>query len=326
MKAYILDRPGAPDTLRLADMPVPQPKRGEVRVKVGAVALNPVDYKVAARGHSDWTFPFILGLDVAGVIDAVGEGVADWAMGERVYYHGDLRKNGGYAEYAVIDADALARIPAVVSFTQAAALPTAGFTAYQAIHRKGAFRAGQTILIHGGSGGVGGFAIQLAKRLGLQIFTTGSPKNFDKVKALGAAAAIDYNGDVAAEIGRLTNGRGVDIVIDTVSAASATESYHLLAHSGHLVCVVGLPDFTVWKPFEKAASVHELALGAAHASGDRAAVRELGRIAEELVALVAAGDIDPLVGETAPFDALPDALGRLQRREVASGKVVIALD
>lgn len=322
MKAFVLDRPGAPESLRLADMPLPEPGRGELRVKVAAVALNPVDYKSAARGHADWKFPFILGLDVAGIVDAAGEGAA-FKKGERVYYHGDLRKNGGYAEFAAVDANAVARIPDNVDFVQAAALPTAGFTAWQAMRDKAPLRSGQTVLIHGGSGGVGGFAIQLAQQMGLRIFTTASPKNADKVRALGADEVIDYAGDVAGEVKRLTDGRGVDAVLDTVSSASATASFRLLAYGGHLMCITGLPDFSVWTPFEKAVSVHELALGAAHASGDAVAVKNLGRIAAELAALVSSKKIDPLVGEVAEFRDLPAALGRLQRREVASGKVVV---
>lgn len=321
MRAFVLDRPGSPESLRLAEMPVPEPQRGEVRVKVAAVALNPVDYKVAARGHENWAYPFIPGLDVAGTVDAAdAEG---WEKGARVFYHGDLRKPGGYAEYAVVDARALARIPDSVTAEQAAALPTAGFTAYQTLHRKVSFRKGQGILIHGGSGGVGGFALQLARRAGLEIITTASPKNAEKVKALGAHHVVDYTGDVAAEVRRITQGRGVDIVIDTVSSASATESFRLLAFCGQLVCVTGLPDFSVWKPFETAASVHEIALGAAHASGDAAAIRDLGKMGEELAALVARREIDPLLGEIAAFQDLPAALGRLQRREVPAGKVVV---
>lgn len=324
MRAYILDRPGPVETLRLADMPVPQPAGGQVRVRVAAVALNPVDYKIASRGHAEWQYPFILGLDVAGTVDAVGAGVTEWKAGDRVYYHGDLRRHGGYAEYTLADARALARIPDNVKFVQAAALPTAGFTAHQAMSRV-KLEKGRTVLIHGGSGGVGGFAIQLARQQGLYIITTASPKNADKVKALGAHEVIDYKGDVKAEVMRLTQNRGVDAVIDTVSSASATDSYGMLAHMGQLVCIVGLPDFAVWKPFEKAASIHEIALGAAHASGDAQSIRNLGRVADEMAKMVSAGTIDPLVGEVAGFIHLPDALGRLQRREVASGKVVVTV-
>jgi len=325
LKAYILDKPGAPETLRLADVALPVPAAGEVRVKVEAVALNPVDYKIASKGHPMWRYPFIPGLDVAGVIDAVGTHVDGWKTGDRVYYHGDLRKPGGYAEFAVTDARVLASIPDSVKAFQAAALPTAGFTAYQALHRKVQMEKGGTVLIHGGSGGVGGFAIQLAKKAGMIVLTTASAKNEEKTRALGADFFIDYNGDVAAAVRKITKERGVDIIVETVGSQSATDSWPLLAFGGHMICIVGLPDFSVWKQFEKAASVHEIALGGAHASGDDAAIRDLGKIGAEMMSLVAKGAVDPLVGEVVPFSDLPEALGRLQRREVPSGKIVVSV-
>ena len=323
MKAFLLDRAGAPETLRLAEVAAPEPAAEQVRVKVEAVGLNPVDYKIAAQGHPDWTFPFILGLDVAGIIDAVGADVKGWKTGERVYYHGDLRRPGGYAEFALADPDALARIPATVTAVQAAAIPTAGFTAWQAIHGNAHVKKHRTILIHGGAGGVGGFAIQLAKRAGLKIITTASPKNADRLRALGAEHVIDYSGDVAAAVMQITHNRGVDLALDTVGPESATSTFKLLAFGGQLICIAGLPDFSVWKPFEKAPSVHELALGGAYSSGDKMAVQALGKIAAELIALVGQGKIDPLVGEVVGFSELPSALARLKKREVPSGKVVV---
>lgn len=328
MKAFLLDRLGEPETLRLAEIAVPEPAADQVRVRVEAVGLNPVDYKIAARGQpsraasSGLNYPFILGLDVAGTIDAVGSNIRNWKTGERVYYHGDLYKPGGYAEFALADPDALAKIPASVTFVQAAAIPTAGFTAYQAIHCRMPIKKGQTALIHGGSGGVGGFAIQLAKRTGLNIIATASLKNAPRVLELGADHVIDYRDNVADAVMRITNKRGVDLALDTVGTESATATFKLLAFSGHLVCASSLPDFSVWKPFEKAAAVHELALGAAYASGDRIAVQTLGEIAAKMISMVEHGEIDPLVGETVGFSDIPSALARLKRREVPSGKVV----
>lgn len=328
MKAFLLDRPGEPETLRLGEIAIPEPEPDQVRVRVEAVALNPVDYKIAARGRpsrgnsSDLDYPFILGLDVAGTIDAVGSKVSGWRVGERVYYHGDLSKHGGYAEFALADPDALAKIPASVTAVQAAAIPTAGFTAYQAIHCRVPIKKGWTALIHGGSGGVGGFAVQLAKHAGLNVISTASPKNAAHVRELGADHVIDYRGNVAEAVMQITNQRGVDLALDTVGTESATETFKLLAFSGHLVCASTLPDFSVWKPFEKAAGVHELALGAAYASGDRRAVQALGEIAAKMIAMVERKELDPLVGEVVGFNDIPSALGRLKRREVPSGKVV----
>lgn len=166
MKAVVIDRPGTPDTFRIAEMPIPEPEAGEVRIKVHAVGLNPADCKLAARGFPTWKYPFVLGLDVAGTIDLVGPEVTGWQVGDEVYYHANLSKSGAFAEYHVNMAHAIAPKPLDLPFPEAAALPCPGWTAYQALHRKLHIQTGQTILVHGGSGGVGGLAIQLAKLKG----------------------------------------------------------------------------------------------------------------------------------------------------------------
>ena len=136
MRALLLDQPGPVHSLRVDSAPDPEPGAGEVRVKVAAVGLNPVDYKLAGRGHANWTYPHIIGLDVAGTIDAVGTEVDGFSIGERVFYHGDLTKVGGFAEFAITTAHTIARIPDKVSFVDAAAIPCAGLTAYQGIVRR----------------------------------------------------------------------------------------------------------------------------------------------------------------------------------------------
>lgn len=209
MKALCLDKPGPIESLYLTDREEPTPKSDEIRVQVRAVGLNPVDYKIARTGHPAWQFPFILGLDVAGIIDSVGENVRELSPGQRVVYHGDLSKPGGFAQYAATNARAVSVIPEQLSFTDAAALPCAGYTAFQAIHKKLKVVSGKTILIHGGAGGVGGFALQLSRLANLKVFTTCSRRNFEYVMSLGADQAIDYNTeDVAAQIKAATGGRG----------------------------------------------------------------------------------------------------------------------
>jgi len=324
MKALVLDRPGA--ALHLADVATPEPGPGEVRVRVLAAGLNPVDYKLLGGGHPDWKYPFILGLDVAGIVDALGPGVRQWAVGDEVFYHGDLRRPGGFAEYAVAPAHVLARVPdntsPVESALDMAALPCAGLTAYQAIFRKLHLRAGQSILVQAGAGGVGGFAVQLAAACGATVITTCSPSNADYVRTRGADCALDYHTeDVPARVREITNGRGVDAVIDTLGRQTATAALEMLAFGGQLVCIEGLPDFSHWHMFGQAISVHEIALGGAHASGDRAAQEDLGVMGFELAALVAEGRIDPMIGEIVTLDTIPDALRRLSTRHVR-GKIV----
>lgn len=322
MRALVLERPGKPDTLREADMPQPEPAKGEVRVKVHAVGLNPVDYKLAATGFPGWEYPFILGLDVAGVVDAVGQGVTEWEVGDPVYYHGDLTKQGGYSQYTTVTAHTLAWLPDGLDFAAAAALPCAGFTAYQAIHRKLRVQQGKTMLVHGGAGGVGGFAVQLAKAAGITVFATCSSHNVNFVKDLGASEVIDYKKDKVDErVRALTNGRGVDYIIDTVGPETATASLSMLAYGGEIVCVAGFPDLSAVPPFLKAFSVHEVALGGAYLSGDPVAQDDLARIGREFGALVSKGTIKPMLQEVIPLNEIPDALERLSMRHVR-GKIV----
>lgn len=323
MQALVLDHPGSLDALRLADVPLPDPGPGDVRVRVHAAGLNPVDYKLAASGHPRWRYPHILGLDVAGVIDALGSAVTGWQVGAPVYYHGNLAQPGGFAEYALVPAYTVAPLPSACSFVDAAALPCAGWTAYQALYRKLHIHAGQTILIHGGAGGVGGFAVQLAAYSGLEVITTCSPANNDYVRRLGAPHVIDYTReDVAARVMDLTNGRGVDAIVDTVSAASAVAGLDLLAFGGGIACVAGFPDTSKLDPFLKPISIHAIALGGAYQEcADRRAQEDLAALGWEFGALVDSKKIDPMLSEVIGIADIPAALQRLAKRHVR-GKIV----
>jgi NADPH:quinone reductase-like Zn-dependent oxidoreductase len=322
MKAVVLDRPGSPETLYVAEMPDPQPGPGEVRVKVHAAGLNPADYKFAAWGFPGRKYPCIIGLDVAGTIDALGPDVTGWNVGDAVYYHADLSKPGGFAEWHVTTARTIAPVPKNLSFAEAAALPCSGFTAYQALYRKLHIQPEQIILIQAGAGGVGGFAVQLAAREGLQVISTCSKGNFEFVRQLGAAEVIDYNTeDVAARVMSITNGRGVDAIVDNVSSDSATAGLDMLAFGGGIACVVGLPDFSRLQSFSKGLSVHDVALGGAYLLGDEKARDDLARIGREFGSLVSENKINTLLTEAIGLEQIPDALVRLSQRHVR-GKIV----
>jgi NADPH:quinone reductase len=163
MKAILLDKPGSPSSLRIGEIALPCSGEGEVLVRVCATSLNPVDYKVAARGYDGWNYPHVLGVDVAGVIETIDEGISSWNVGDRVFYHATWRKDGSYAEFNVAPGHTFARIPDGISFVDAAALPCAGLTAYSALYRRLHVREGDIVLVHVAAGGVGGFAVQLAK-------------------------------------------------------------------------------------------------------------------------------------------------------------------
>ncbi|TYS89146.1 zinc-binding dehydrogenase [Rossellomorea aquimaris] len=325
MEALLLKDKGSWKDMKVEEIETPSPQKGELLVEVHAVGLNPVDYKTATNGMPVWSYPHILGLDVAGVVVETGEGVTGWKKGDRVVYHGDFTKKGGYAEYAVINAHTVSRIPEQVTFEDTAALPTAGYTAYQALHRKLPLEKIDTILIHGGAGGVGGFGVQLAKLAGKTVISTASSHNHEYVKSLGADYVIDYREeDVNLRVMEITNGRGVDAVVDAVSRQSATDSLDALAYMGHMVYIAGAPDFTKIKPFTKVVSYHEIALAAAHQSNDMVAQKDFAVIGDQMLSLVEEGNLDTMLTEVVRLEEVPEALIRLSERHV-KGKIVAKL-
>ncbi|TCI70440.1 zinc-binding alcohol dehydrogenase [Exiguobacterium sp. SH0S7] len=322
MKAWLLEQPGL-ENMNLGDIERPTPGAGELLIKVEAVALNPVDYKVGTNGNPNWAYPHILGVDLVGEVVEVGSSIANIITGSRVAVHTSLANNGGFAEYAIVDARACAVVPQDVSDEAAAAILCAGMTAYEAVMQKLNTRDKETILVHAGAGGVGGYAIQLAKKLGLKVFTTTSPENFDWVTSLGADVAIDYNvEDVTERIMELTDGRGVDLILNTVGRDVATADLDRLAFSGQLAHIAGPPDMSNMKGFTLSPSIHEVALGAAHASEDERAIRNLAYMAEELMKLLETGELNDLVTDVLPFDRLKDGLEQLQTRKVR-GKLIV---
>ncbi|WP_088069636.1 zinc-binding dehydrogenase [Gottfriedia luciferensis] len=322
MKALLLHGKNEWRDMKVEDFEKPISNKGEVVVEVHAAGLNPVDYKTATGWNPNWKTPHILGLDVAGIIHEVGEGVIGWQKGDRVVYHSDFNKQGGFAEYGVTTAHTISRIPDSITFEEAAALPTAGYTAYQALFRKLPMNAIDVILIHGGAGGVGGFAIQLAKYAGKTVISTASEPNHDYVKSLGADYVIDYrNENVKERVMEITNGRGVDAVLDTVGRDSATASLDMIAYNGHIAHIAGKPDYDHIKPFTKVISYHEIALNAIHHQNDRIAERDLAKMGDEFLALVEQKQISPLLERVISLDEVPQALVELSERHV-KGKIV----
>lgn len=325
MHALLLDRPGAPDSLCLGERPTPEPRPGQARIRVEACALNPVDYQLAAGGHPDWSWPHIPGLDVAGTVEAIGDGVTGVRPGQRVAYHGDLRRPGGLAEYTLADVTTLATVPDELDAVTAAAVPCAGMAAYQAVVRRMHVATGDTVLVTGGSGGVGGFAVQLAALAGARVIATAAAHNADYVRRLGADQVIDYrNEDITTRVRELTDGRGVDAIVDAVGADSATAHLPLLVHGGAMATVAGRPDLTTMAPFTIAPSVHEIALGSAYSHGDFRARRDLSTMLAELLNHVAQGRLDPMLTRTISLEEAPAALTELTGRHVR-GKLVTAL-
>ncbi|MEK4058461.1 MULTISPECIES: zinc-binding dehydrogenase [Paenibacillus] len=323
MKALILEKPGELDSLTVVtNREMPEPKDNEIRVKVYAAGLNPSDYQVAEYDGLESEKKRVLGLEIAGIVDAVGSSVNNFKIGDRVYYLRSINNlDGGFAEYSVTTAHTASKLPDEVPFELAAVVPAAGYTAYQAIMQKLKPQSGGTILIHGGAGGVGGYAIQLAKICGLKVITTCLGKDIDYVRVLGADEAIDFTkGSVNEEILNLTNGRGVDYVLNTISPDSATKDLEILAFGGEMVVTAGFPDFSRIRFYDKGMSLHEIALGAAHTHGDFNAQSNLARIGDHFGKLIAEGKIISPQITTITMEEIPTYLKKLKEGKI-TGKV-----
>lgn len=243
MKAIVIDSFGGVEKLHLKDVPTPTPADNEVLIQVHYAGVNPVDWKIregALQGAYPQSFPMILGWDCSGTIKAVGKNVRNFKPGDEVFAY--CRKPqiqwGTYAEYISFDASNVALKPKNINFAEAAAIPLACLTAWQAIFDFANLKKGQTILIHAGAGGVGGFAIQLAHNAGAKVITTASESNHPYVKKLGADFAIDYNKQNFVEKVREFAPQGVDVVFDTIGGKTLKDSIGLLKTGGALVTII----------------------------------------------------------------------------------------
>ncbi|TWW12405.1 NADPH:quinone reductase [Dellaglioa algida] len=238
MSAVVIDEFGGQDQLKQRDVPMPEMTADQVIVKEKAAGINPVDWKTR-EGYLQpmfkWPFPIILGWDVAGVITEVGTNVTDWKVGDRVFARPATTRFGTYAEFTAVDASLLAPKPENISFEEAAAVPLAGLTAWQALFDHGHLQKGEKVFIHAGSGGVGSFAIQLAKSVGAYVITTTSSTNIDFVKSLGADQVIDYHETDFTEVLK-----DIDLVVDTIGGEAQEKSVSILKHgSGRMVSITG---------------------------------------------------------------------------------------
>ena len=236
MKAVRVHEHGGPDKLRVEDVPRPVPGEGELLVRVRAAGVNPVDAWKRAGGMRG-SLPMVPGHDIAGVVAAVGGKVTRFRPGDEVFAMLALDRGGGYAGYAIVREAEGARRPRGVSFDEAAGVPLTGLTAWQALIETAKLARGQTVLIHGGSGGVGSMAIQLARLRGARVLATASAKNLALVKQLGAHRAIDYRAERFEDVAR-----DVDVVLDTVGGETLARSLACLKRGGIVVSLVDRAD------------------------------------------------------------------------------------
>ncbi len=239
MKAIVINEYGNENVLSYTDVERPEPKAGEVLVKVNGAAVNPADWKIRdGMGESfGFKFPLILGGDIAGTVAAVGDGVENFQQGEAVYGMTRSNLSGAYAEYAIANADEIAPKPESLNFEEAAATPMCSLTAWQAMFDVAHLSSGQRILITGASGGVGSMAVQLAKAKGAFVIGTASGKNEQFVRDLGADEFIDYTQQNFEEIVK-----DVDVVFDTVGSDTQERAFQTLKKGGFLVSSAGTPS------------------------------------------------------------------------------------
>lgn len=246
MKAMLIENFGGVEQLNLADVPIPTPQADEVLIEIAYTSVNPVEWKIREGMLNDilpHEFPIILGWDAAGTISAMGNNVTAFKPGDKVYAY--CRKptvhDGTYAEFITMDAAAVAPMPSNLSFAEAATIPLTGLTAWQALFDFAQLQAGNKLLIHAGSGGVGSLAIQFAKHCGATVYTTASRKNHDYVRELGADVTIDYTAENFVDVIKTAEPAGIDVVFDTLGGTAQESSYQVLKKGGTLVSIVAPP-------------------------------------------------------------------------------------
>jgi len=317
MRAMVTPKFGGPELFEERDDGErPSHGPGQVLVRVLAASTNPIDTKLRADGSfAGLEPPVILGADVSGMIEEVGPGVEDLAPGDEVYYTPEVfgpGSNGAYAEYNVADADIVAKKPASLSHEEAAAIPLAGGTAYEALVRRLALRVGETILIQGGAGGVGSFAVQIAKAAGARVLATAGTDNQETLKTLGVDLAIDYTQDDVTQTALDdTAGAGVDAVFDTVGGDTVVNSIPATRPYGRIATILGgQGDFVPL--YQKNQVLHGVLTS-----------RERARL-DEMTRLIERGQIKPLVDQTLDLNEVGQAHERLESGH-GRGKIVLRI-
>ncbi|SEU13230.1 zinc-dependent alcohol dehydrogenase family protein [Stigmatella erecta] len=297
MRAMVLPRFGGPELFEVQDVPAPTPGPGQVLVRVIASGTNPVDAKL--RQDGSWAGlkpPAVIGYDASGIVEQVGPGVTDFQAGDAVFYTPEIFGNtlGTYAELNTVNASIVAKKPSRLSHEEAAAVPLAAGTAWDALVRRLQLRVGETVLIHGGAGGVGSFAVQIAKAVGARVLATSGPDNLETLRKLGADVAINYRSEDAAQVAlRETGGQGVDAVFDT-AGQNVIPSIPAVRPFGRIATILGVNgDLSAFYP--RNLTVHGVFL-----------LRERRRL-EELTALIERGQVRPLVERVLPLEKLAEA-------------------
>ncbi|WP_338839237.1 zinc-dependent alcohol dehydrogenase family protein [Flavobacterium ginsenosidimutans] len=302
MKAVVIKCFGKPeDTFQTIELPIPSLNDNEVLIKVKATSINPIDYKI--RGghlpHLVPSFPAILHGDVSGIVEKTGANVREFQAGDPVYgcIGGVIGIDGALAEYTKADYRLLSKMPNGIDFTEAAAIPLVGITAYEAIFQRANIQSGQKVLIYGGVGGVGHLGIQFAKVLEAEVYATvSSEQQAAIVKELGADYTIDYKKETVQEfVKKYTDGKGFDVVFDTIGNQHLTNSFEAVKRKGTVVTTVSLDKIDISPIHEKALTFHTVYMIIPILYNDEAGKREHGEILRHITELVEQGKVKPLI-------------------------------
>ena len=308
MKAIVIHEYGGPEVLKYEDVPRPEPKADQILIRVIAAGVNPVDGMIRSgmfAKDGNGAFPMVLGGDIAGVVERVGNKITKFKAGDPVFAYASLDSGGGYAQYAVVPEGDAAPKPKSLTYVEAGAVPIVALTAWQALIDTAKLNAGQTVLIHGGSGGVGSFAIQIAKARGAKVIATASTANQDLLKQLGTDVAVDYTKQKFEDVAK-----DVDVVLDSVGKDTLTRSYGVVKKGGIIVSLVARPNQS---DLEKH-GIRGVALSVEPNSGELA---QIGKLIDEK-------KIRVIVSQTFPLSEVKKA-----QEQVASGhtrgKIVLKL-
>ena len=312
MRAVVLDQFGSPDHLSLRDdVDRPEPGPGQVLVRVHATSVNPVDTKIRQQGGSyGLQPPVILGYDVSGVVEAVGDDVEDLVAGDAVFYTPPLTAHGAYAEYHVVDAGLAVVKPHDLTHEEAAAIPLAACTAWEALIDRGGLELGEHVLIHGG-GGVGHFAVQIAHAAGARVVVVGSPEMEDALLDGGADVFVNYHeADGTSAMLDLSCDLGADVILDTVGGDTLAKSIDALADYGRMVTIVGNATGDFGKAYRKNAAIYPMMM------------ERSGGMLDRIAALVETGDIEPVIDSVLGLEDAAEAHRRIEKGGV-QGKIVL---
>jgi NADPH:quinone reductase-like Zn-dependent oxidoreductase len=304
MKAIRIDTFGGPEVMNVRDVDIPNPAPNEVLVRNLAVGVNPVDFKIRQGQYPEVKqdkLPLTMGREVAGLVEAVGLEVDEFRPGDRVFAM--IGADGGYAQYARVPAAHLAIVPSSLDWRHAAGVPLAAHTAWQALVEHGQLEQGQKVLIHGGTGGVGHFAVQFARIKGAQVYATASTESLPFLEELGVDRAIDYKKEKFEDICR-----DFDLVIDLIGGDTQARSWQVLGEGGRLVSTLTTPD-----------AHHPQAKGK---TGTRFTARPDGRELAEIAGLIEAGQVIVQIQKVYDLTEAAEALDFIANEHV-HGKVVL---